>query len=471
MESISNTLLKVKSSKQWKFMNDKAKAALVGLDETKTAIIKALNHEYRPPKEKHVQKLIQILHHPDTNMGDVVTLISTTMHKTTSWIVAIKGLQVFHRLIQEGNERFVASIVKLNASKILAMRDWKDPSPSSKAFVQTPFIRSYSAYLEQRVTLYRITAIKGLSPKYVYPTGLAETFKVLTNLQLVLQCILDCVLSEDLIDNSSSLNAVSMLLKDSMLTYKLLSDGIIKLLDVFFKMELPNSKEALVIYEKHLNQTTQLITFYDGAKKLNGIIGNKLPSLTTPPDTFLKQMKKYVDDPKGYISKESKDSNIDDIPTQDISNLIGEEEMSHSNLWNEDSPKKNFDDILGSKTEDPFKTTKPNSNPFGEEQDDPFHDPFAKQIQPQVQQQQQQQQQQYPRSQSISFDPNRFEPMRPGQQTQQPQPIVKQQQPVQTKKDDPFDFLSGITKTEEKKQNQDPFATQTQDPFSNDPFF
>lgn len=55
MDEITKTFQKVKSSKQWKFVNDKAKAALASLDETKTACLKALNHEYRPPKEKHVQ--------------------------------------------------------------------------------------------------------------------------------------------------------------------------------------------------------------------------------------------------------------------------------------------------------------------------------------------------------------------------------------------------------------------------------
>ena len=66
MDSINHTLQKVKSSKQWKFVNDKAKAAMVSLDEKKTATTKALNHDVRPPKEKHVQSIFKTTHSRDT---------------------------------------------------------------------------------------------------------------------------------------------------------------------------------------------------------------------------------------------------------------------------------------------------------------------------------------------------------------------------------------------------------------------
>jgi hypothetical protein len=53
--SLANSLQSLKSSKQWKFLNDKTKAAFATLDDTKTAVIKSVNHDIRPPKEKHVQ--------------------------------------------------------------------------------------------------------------------------------------------------------------------------------------------------------------------------------------------------------------------------------------------------------------------------------------------------------------------------------------------------------------------------------
>jgi len=235
--------------------------------------------------------------------------------------------------------------------------------------------------------------IKGLSPKYVYPSSIEDTFKVIQNLQLCMTTILDCTLSEDLIDNSSSLNAVSMILKDSMLCYKLLSDGIIKCLDIFFKMDSKNAKEALSIYEKHLQQTTKLIAYYGIAKKLNGIVGSKLPSLTPPPDTFLKQMKKYSEDPKSFLKEETEKEDKDMVPQQDISNLINDEDIS-KDLWKDEkivSPRRDdLSDIFEDKKEKKVfnrKLSNPqDDNPF-ETKSDPFEsdpftsDPFQKNVQ------------------------------------------------------------------------------------------
>ena len=72
-----------------------------------------------------IQEILALLNHIDVSVPEIVLDLSTTMHKTKSWIVAIKGLQVFHRLIQEGNERFISTIVKLNPKKILDLTDWK----------------------------------------------------------------------------------------------------------------------------------------------------------------------------------------------------------------------------------------------------------------------------------------------------------------------------------------------------------
>lgn len=61
MNEISQAIKNLKQSKQWKYLNDKTNALMVSLDDTKTAIIKACNHDIRPPKEKHVRSMVYSL--------------------------------------------------------------------------------------------------------------------------------------------------------------------------------------------------------------------------------------------------------------------------------------------------------------------------------------------------------------------------------------------------------------------------
>jgi hypothetical protein len=179
-------------------------------------------------------ELLYLCQVPNAKPGEVVDLLVWKIHRTQDWIVALKCLQVFHRLIQEGNEGFALSCVQKNPVKVVNIKGFKDPNPSPKVFVQVPFIRSYSVYLEQRLNLFKNTGIRTLSPKYLYPTKITEVCEVVENLQLVMDEILTCDLKQDLVSNSSTMNAVSMILKDSMLTYKLLSDGVLKLIGLFF---------------------------------------------------------------------------------------------------------------------------------------------------------------------------------------------------------------------------------------------
>eukprot|EP01080_Neovahlkampfia_damariscottae_P001801 gene1801-943_t len=375
-----NQIQNLKSSKQWKFVNDKAKAALATLDDTKTAVIKAVNHDVRPPKEKHVQKLLYLLQVPNAKPAEIVDLLIWKIHRTQDWIVALKCLQVFHRLIQDGNENFARTCVQKNPVKVLNIKDFKDPNPSPKVFIQVPFIRNYSGYLEQRLFLFKNTGIRTLSPKYIYPTEMKDIFEVIESLQLLLDEILNCTLKQDLVSNSSTMNAVSMVLKDSMLCYKLLSDGVLKLIDAFFKLGSEQANKGLEIYQKHLKQTDSLIEFYEEAKKLSGIIGSKLPSLKPPPDTFLKQMKSYVSNPESF-EEEDKEENHNKHESAPLSSLLG---------FDKENGEVNFDDIFESNKEEeqssPENSANTKSNPgndfetSNDFESDPFgtnNDPFS----------------------------------------------------------------------------------------------
>lgn len=239
--------------------------------------------------------------------------------------MALKAGQVFHRLIQESGDRFTNMIIKLGHQRVFRMQNWKDKTPSSQAFTQTTFIRSYVPYLEARVVLFKVAKLRQLSPKYTFPSKLPEMLVVVEQLQNTMDYFLSIEINEDVIDNASSLNAVSLLLKDSMLLYKLLSDGIIYLIDQFSRLDLDKAKVVVVYYEKHLQQNGRLIRCYDIARNLNGIIASRIPTLSMASDSLLKQMKKYVEDPsQGSFSSTGQNEHIEQQAStkKQTSNLI-----------------------------------------------------------------------------------------------------------------------------------------------------
>jgi len=256
-------------------------------------------------------------------------------------------------------------------------------------------------------------------------------------------------------------------------------------------LDSKNSKDALAIYEKHLNQTNKLIKFYEGAKKLNGIVGSKLPNLSPPPDTFLKQMKKYAEDPSSFKNEENS------VETQDMSTVInsprGENERKTSKTMTTHSQNgKLMDDIFNGSgfdlvdenrkfEEDPFEGKNDHDNPFEVKNEDPFSedkkDPFQQvykqhtspqpqpnkepQKQPQIQQTQKQ-----PQNNSlIDFDSlTILQPVKQNPSPRVEEKVVQKEPqkepPKPIKKEDPFAFIQDFTKKEVSKpveQKKDSF--------------
>jgi hypothetical protein len=147
-----------------------------------------------------------------------------------------------------------------------------------------------------------------------------------------------------------------------------------------------DSTKGLEIYQKHLKQTDSLINYYENAKTLSGIIGSKLPTLKPPPETFLKQMKSYVENPENFNEDDEKNDNV--TPLKDLLGFdeskgeVKFDDIFETSKHNEDSPENssntkshggndNDNDGFGPSNDDPFS-----QDPFTS--DDPFaQDPFS----------------------------------------------------------------------------------------------
>jgi hypothetical protein len=332
----------------------------------------------------------------DLNFGLLVDTLGKAITESKDWLVSIKSLQLFHRVIQEGSEEFMETVLRHNVNKVLNMSGWKDRL-TAEAMEQSPFVRQYARYIEERVVLYRNVQIKQLDPQMqlpIYTTAKfheEELFRLIAALQRVTEEILECyhLLStkESRLGNAATVGAFNLLIDDALSLFKLLSDANLKLLDTYFDMAKPNAKTALELYQRHCRQSQELLEMLKFAKK-SGVSRRNIPLLKATPDTILEAMKEYLGEEglnSSGASARNRSSNryIDDeeAPTMNLSDMLtpqelemikdsvspssrSDEEYTNSSSYTDDiSPRANKQAPRRSSKIDPSKIKAPPTSP------------------------------------------------------------------------------------------------------------
>jgi hypothetical protein len=131
--------------------------------------------------------------------------------------------------------------------------------------VYTLLVRKYAKYLEEKVSVLRLVgfqfeknrdACKDLSDK--------DAFKRVPKLQSQLNALLNCKMrTQHIGKNLLLIHTYMLLLKDSLVLYPILNDGVIGLIDRCFKMRKKEAQRVLEIYTLFVKETDALIALYD----------------------------------------------------------------------------------------------------------------------------------------------------------------------------------------------------------------
>ncbi|XP_038583114.1 clathrin coat assembly protein AP180 isoform X1 [Micropterus salmoides] len=296
-----------------------AQYQLTGSDMAR-AVCKATTHEVMAPKKKHLEYLVSATNTTNVNIPQMA---DTLFERATnaSWVVVFKALVTSHHMCVHGNERFIQYLA--SRTSLFNLSNFIDKT-GSHGYDMSTFIRRYGRYLNEKAFAYRQMAFDFTRVK----KGADGVMRTMTTEKLlkgmpVLQTQIDTLLEFDVHPkelNNGIINAAFLLLfKDLVKLFASYNDGIINLLEKYFKMKKSDCKEALEIYKRFLTRVTKIGEFMKLAETV-GVDKNDIPDINYAPSSILESLETHMnglEDTKG--GKKGEGSPTKGSPTNNVS--------------------------------------------------------------------------------------------------------------------------------------------------------
>ncbi|MEQ2283599.1 Clathrin coat assembly protein AP180, partial [Ameca splendens] len=233
----------------------------------------------------------------NTTNVNIPQMADTLFERSTnaSWVVVFKALVTTHHICVHGNERFIQYLA--SRTSLFNLSNFIDKT-GSHGYDMSTFIRRYARYLNEKAFAYRQMAFDFTRVK----KGAEGVMRTMTTEKLlkgmpVLQTQIDTLLEFDVHPkelNNGIINAAFLLLfKDLVKLFASYNDGIINLLEKFFKMKKSDCKEALEIYKRFLTRVTKIGEFMKLAETV-GVDKNDIPDINYAPSSILESLETHM---------------------------------------------------------------------------------------------------------------------------------------------------------------------------------
>lgn len=271
-------------------------------DNWKVVCVKATNHDIAAPKGKHVRVIMQGLQwggsitNRESPAGGIFYHLRKRM-MANEWVVTVKAQTIFHHIFRDGNEKFVTYIAA-NARSVFRMEFFADAT--SDGFAHASFIKTYGAYIEQWLAMKAAVDYPAGKSKEDDPAnttryrsaGVEELLAALPVMMDTLDALVGIDLSGQIKFSPVATPAFSMILRDLTLLWVAMSEGMIRLLDLYFNLEIPIATIALDVYKRFVEMVNKAQPFFDVARSLN--VRWQTPTLGAISLDLIDSMEKYL---------------------------------------------------------------------------------------------------------------------------------------------------------------------------------
>lgn len=278
-------------------INDRINAmkyALVGQGLART-VCKATTEEVIAPKKKHLDYLIACSEEPNVSIPQLANLLfERTMH--SSWAVAFKALITIHKLICSGNERFTQYLATSNHS-FAHLSDFMDRS-TPQGYGMSSFVRTYAAYINEKVLAYRTLAIdickiKQGADNALRLMNMEHLGKTLPIVQSQFDALLNFKPEVKDLSNGIIMGAFRALYKDLVKIYVAYQEAIINLLERYFKLSRKKTRDALSLYKEYLARMDKVESFLKLVDAV-GLDKSEMPDVVNSPASILPALEQHL---------------------------------------------------------------------------------------------------------------------------------------------------------------------------------
>ncbi|KAM0789277.1 hypothetical protein ACM66B_000118 [Microbotryomycetes sp. NB124-2] len=257
-----------------------------------------------PPKAKYIDPIIQATFNNDGSLQDIVKAISTRLRDGNTTVV-FKALIVCHQLLRAGSLETTFSYL---ASSSLPQQLMQQDAPN---------LHAYGMYLAARIKSYsniKRDIIRDKSDRRAssrlrnlsVDNGLLrETREV----QRMIAALVESKFYSDDVDDQVSMTALRFLVKDLLVLFTAVNEGVINVLEHYFEMSHVDATTALKIYKTFCRDTEKVVAYLGIAKKLQNVTNIPIPNLKHAPVSLAKSLEEYLNDPNFEKNREEYQEN------------------------------------------------------------------------------------------------------------------------------------------------------------------
>ncbi|KAG9050414.1 hypothetical protein FS837_005487 [Tulasnella sp. UAMH 9824] len=288
-----------------------------------------------PPKSKYIDPIIAATYSEDGAIHDVCKALAPRF-KEPNAIVVFKALIVLHTMIRNGATDNV--LQHLSQSDILRLRNvgngqWEGYAPPQN-------LTKYAQYLDYRIRAYRdlkhdpirvqsennrdlragemaedsrrdslASSSRRTDPSLVSrrQTVVGRKLRIMTVekgllretkvVQKTIDMLLECKFYLDNLDDELTITALRILVKDLLILFQAVNEGVINLLENYFEMSHVDATTALSLYRHFCSQTEGVLEYLTVARKLENMLNVPIPNLKHAPVSLAGSLEEYLNDP------------------------------------------------------------------------------------------------------------------------------------------------------------------------------
>mmetsp|Transcript_14533 Transcript_14533/g.31622 ORF Transcript_14533/g.31622 Transcript_14533/m.31622 type:complete len:742 (+) Transcript_14533:174-2399(+) len=288
---------------------DVANAKLRGEDsDIEVAIVKATLNDEVVPKEKHVRtlKIACAGSAPRQQVEFVIHGLGKRLEQNKAgWLVTLKTLIVFHRLMREVDPSFQEQMLRFGERtgfrRMLRLESFADHT-TKDTWDLSAWIRVYSVYLDERLEVFRVMKFdpeqEDNSESKLKACSTPELLERLPLVQKLLGRLIACVPQGAAQGNEIVVQACGLVLREVRAVYKAVCEGVMNLADKFFEMERGDALKGLELYKENMVLNDRLNTFFSTINNIGSLRGSGVtfPTLQSLPPDFLTTLEEYVKD-------------------------------------------------------------------------------------------------------------------------------------------------------------------------------